>query len=194
MLDKIKTRRGHLGGSVEHLEGKGGESVVAILRFLCSNIRLCRLRTEWLAPVSKYWTYRSHTGVYRPSKPISLPSIDGGFTLTDSRLSWERNWVRTQLGTDPQISQPMCCGLYREPFFSGAVALSIVVDDFMNVCHARGLPTENVCGAYVDWREKRMYRVDRVFSYMLYIDSNHRDSRIWVTACLWLSSSSNLLD
>jgi hypothetical protein len=82
------------------------------------------------------------------------------------------------LGTDPQISQPMCYGLCRELFFSGAVALSIVVDDFMKVCHVRGLPAENVCGAYVDWREKRMYRVDRVFSYMLYIDSNHRDSRI----------------
>jgi hypothetical protein len=82
------------------------------------------------------------------------------------------------LGTDPQISQPMCCGLCQELFFSGAVALSIVVDDFMKVCHVRGLPAKNVCGAYVDWREKRMYRVDRVFPYMLYIDSNHRDSRI----------------
>jgi hypothetical protein len=30
---------------VEHSEGKGGESVVAILRFLCGSPRLCRLRT-----------------------------------------------------------------------------------------------------------------------------------------------------
>jgi hypothetical protein len=29
----MKTGRGHLGGSVELSEGKGGESVVAILRF-----------------------------------------------------------------------------------------------------------------------------------------------------------------
>jgi hypothetical protein len=30
MLDKMETGHGHLGGSVEHLEGKGGESAVAI--------------------------------------------------------------------------------------------------------------------------------------------------------------------
>jgi hypothetical protein len=29
----METGRGHLGGSVEHLEGKGGESVVVILKF-----------------------------------------------------------------------------------------------------------------------------------------------------------------
>jgi hypothetical protein len=50
----METRRGHLGELVEHLEGKGGESVVAILRFLCGSPRLSRLRTEGLIPVSKY--------------------------------------------------------------------------------------------------------------------------------------------
>jgi hypothetical protein len=39
---------------VEYSEGKGGESVVAILKFLCSSPRLCWLRTEGLLPVSKY--------------------------------------------------------------------------------------------------------------------------------------------
>jgi hypothetical protein len=32
-VDKMETGRGHLGGSVEPSEGKGGESVVAIPRF-----------------------------------------------------------------------------------------------------------------------------------------------------------------
>jgi hypothetical protein len=50
----METRRGHLGGLVEHSEGKGGESVMVILRFLCGSSRLCRLRTEGLVPVSKY--------------------------------------------------------------------------------------------------------------------------------------------
>jgi hypothetical protein len=54
MLDKIETGRGHLGGIVEHLEGKGGESDVAILRFLCGSPRLCRLKTEGLIPMRKY--------------------------------------------------------------------------------------------------------------------------------------------
>jgi hypothetical protein len=54
MLDKMETGWGHLGGPVEHLEGKGGESVVVIPRFLCGSPRLCRLRTEELVPVRKY--------------------------------------------------------------------------------------------------------------------------------------------
>jgi hypothetical protein len=39
---------------MEHSEGKDGESVMAILMFLCGSPRLCRLRTEGLIPVSKY--------------------------------------------------------------------------------------------------------------------------------------------
>jgi hypothetical protein len=39
---------------VEHSEGKGGKSDVAISRFLCDSPRLCRLRTEGLVPMSKY--------------------------------------------------------------------------------------------------------------------------------------------
>jgi hypothetical protein len=46
MLDKMETKRGHLGGLVEHSEGKGGKSVVAILRFLCGSPHLCWLRTD----------------------------------------------------------------------------------------------------------------------------------------------------
>jgi hypothetical protein len=36
-----------------------------------------------------------------------------------------------KLGTDPWIGQPACCGLYWEPFFSGAVALLNSVDDYV---------------------------------------------------------------
>jgi hypothetical protein len=54
MLDKMETERSHLGGSVEHLEGKGGESDAAIPRFLCGSPGLYRLRTEGLVTVRKY--------------------------------------------------------------------------------------------------------------------------------------------
>jgi hypothetical protein len=37
-------------GSVEHSEGKGGESVVAILRFVCGSPHPCRLRTVLFWP------------------------------------------------------------------------------------------------------------------------------------------------
>jgi hypothetical protein len=55
-----------------------------------------------------------------------------------------------KLGTDPRIGQPACCGLCREPFFSGAVALLNSVDDCVKHCHVRGLSARSVRGAYVD--------------------------------------------
>jgi hypothetical protein len=44
--------------------------------------------------------------------------------------------LEEKLGTDPKIGQPVCCALYREPFFSGAVVLFIAVDDFAKGCYA----------------------------------------------------------
>jgi hypothetical protein len=43
-------RAGQVGGSVEHSEGKGRESDVAILRFLCGSRRPCWLRTALFWP------------------------------------------------------------------------------------------------------------------------------------------------
>jgi hypothetical protein len=80
-------------------------------------------------------------------------------------------FICEKLGTDPRIGQSACCGLCREPFFSGAVALSIAVDDFTKGCHVHGLLVGSVRGAYVDWHRKRTWGL-----------------------CLWLPSSSNLLD
>jgi hypothetical protein len=54
MMDIMETERGHLEGPVEHSEGKGGKSVVAISRFLCGSRHLCWLRIEGLVPMSKY--------------------------------------------------------------------------------------------------------------------------------------------
>jgi hypothetical protein len=83
-----------------------------------------------------------------------------------------------KLGMDLRIGQPVCYGLCREPFFSEAVALLNSVDDYVKGCHVWGLPTRSIHRAYVDWRGKRTYRVDRVFPYRVYIDSNHHNSRI----------------
>jgi hypothetical protein len=69
--------------------------------------------------------YRSHAGVYVPGKPSSLLSTEGGFAPTASIVT-----LGKKLGMDPRIGQPACCGLYRDSFFSAAVALSIIVDDF----------------------------------------------------------------
>jgi hypothetical protein len=185
----METGRDHLGGSVEHSEEKGGESAVTILRFLCDSPRLCRLRTEGLVPMSKYWTYRSHAGDYGSSKPSSRLVTEAWLFPTISLAV-----VGEKLGTDPWISQLAYCGLCREPFFSGAMDLFKSVDDCTKGCHVRGLSVGSVHQAYVDWRGKHTCRVGRVFPCRVYIALNHRDSHIWVTACSWLPSSSNLLD
>jgi hypothetical protein len=85
---------------------------------------------------------------------------------------------REKLGTNPRIGQLMRCGLYQEPFFSGAVALLNSVGDCVKGCHVRELPVGSVCGAYVDWCGKRLCCVDRVFPCRVYTNSNHRDSQI----------------
>jgi hypothetical protein len=68
---------------------------------------------------------------YGPDKPSSLSSIEGRFTPTASMTV-----LREKLGMDPQIGQPVCCALGREPFFSRAVALSVTVDHFVKGCYA----------------------------------------------------------
>jgi hypothetical protein len=68
---------------------------------------------------------------YGPDKPNSLPSTEGGFTPTASMAV-----LGEKLGTDSQIGQPVCYVLCWEPFFLGAVTLSIAVDDFAKGCYA----------------------------------------------------------
>jgi hypothetical protein len=67
---------------------------------------------------------------YVPDKPSIPPSTDGGFTSTASIAG-----SGEKLSTDPRIGQPSYCGLCQEPFFSGAVALSIAVDDDAKDCY-----------------------------------------------------------
>jgi hypothetical protein len=149
---------------------------------------LCRLRTDGLVPMSKYWTYRSYAG------DIGLVSLVAGrpqvldLSLLLQWLSWERNWGGSQapLSRAERWSQ--------EHFFSGAVVSVQPCWWLIKGCHVRGPHVGSVRRAYVDRCGKRTCRVSRVFPYKVYIDSNRRDSRIWVTACSWLPLSSNLLD
>jgi hypothetical protein len=145
--------------------------------------RLCRLMTDGLTPTSKYWIYRSHTGVYGPSKPINLPSTEGDFTPTASMAG-----SREKLGTDPRIGQPSCCALCREPFFLGAVTLSIAVDDDAKGWYMWTTWDTYGLGPYADWAWNVCDVLVGVFLCRVYNDLNRRDSQIWVTACLWQSS------
>jgi hypothetical protein len=173
----METRRGHLEGSVEHSEGKGGESAVVILRFLCGSLHLCRLMAEGLVPTNKYWTYRSHADVMGSVNLVACCwqmfvfhyCFNGG---VERETGWRTYRSLSRVG-----------GLCQESFFSRAVGSVQRCWWLVKGCHVHELPAESVRQAYVDWRAKCTCHVDRVFPCRVYIDSNHRDSRIWVTAC-----------
>jgi hypothetical protein len=132
--------QGHLGGPVEHSKGNGGESVVATLRFLCDSLHLCRLSTEGLVPVSKYWTYRSHISDMGPVNLVACHQHVLGLSALLQWLCWERNrgGSREPLSWAERWS--------REHFFSGAVYPSNPVDDSRKVATYRDHPQEAYTG------------------------------------------------
>jgi hypothetical protein len=118
----------------------------------CST-RLCRLRTDGLAPASKYWTYWSHAGDMVPLSLVAGHQQKIGFAPTTSMaVSGEK------LGTDPRISQLTYCGLCWETFFSGAVALPNSIDDYVKGCYA--LTVCNVCGMLVGFLLQGVHRFE----------------------------------
>jgi hypothetical protein len=70
-----------------------------------------------------------------------------------------------KLGGDPQINQPTVWFLCRGPYFSGVVGSVQLYQGSVKGCHIR-----LVMSAYVSFVSG--------FSYMMYIDLNHRDS--WI--------------
>jgi hypothetical protein len=105
------------------------------------NPRLSRLRTDGLAPASKYLTYRSHAGDMSSVSLVASCRQRVALPLTASLAG-----SGEKLGIDPQIGQPAYWGLCRESLFSGAVTLSIVVNDFVKCCQVRASPAGSVHG------------------------------------------------
>jgi hypothetical protein len=89
------------------------------------------VKDRWVGPCEQVLNIAITCWRYGSGKPINLQSIEGGFTPTASMAV-----LGEKFGTDPRIGQPTWCGLCREPFFSGAVALPIAVDDFAKGCYA----------------------------------------------------------
>jgi hypothetical protein len=175
---------GPLGKSGDNWLGKSGSEYVASRHLKFGSPRLCRLRTVRLAPASKYWTYRSHAG---DMGPVSL--VVG---------------CQQELGFSPLLFG--CCG--REAGYGPADRMIVVLwivsgalllgcSGSVQICwwlYERLLYVDHM-GYVWSWTIRglsveSLWHVGRVFSYRVYIDSNHRDSQIWVTTCLWQSSRS----
>jgi hypothetical protein len=84
-----------LGGKWRPLARKVGEWFVESQHLQCCSPHLCQLRTNGLALMSKYWTYRSHVG---DMGLVSLVAYCQQRVRLPPLLQWlalERNWVRT---------------------------------------------------------------------------------------------------
>jgi hypothetical protein len=140
---------------------------------------MCRLRTDGLAPVSKYWTYQSHAGVYGPSKPTSPLSTNVWLSPLLHWLARERNWGWTRGSINrcavDCVESPFSQEQWLYP------TLSMMCEGFLYVDHVRYVWSWTIRGLSVE----SMWRVGRIFPCRVYIDSNRRDSRILETACLW---------
>jgi hypothetical protein len=151
--------------------GKVGEWCVESQYLQGCSPHLCLLRTDGLAPVSKYWTYRLHAGVMGLVSWGSCATTWSKPLSPTPRLSWGRGNEVTQ-----DTAGPVCL---RSPrLLSGVGACFVLVGT------SERLPTR-ITGDVWSWtiREssvKSVWRVDRIFPYMVYIDSNRRESWIWV--------------
>jgi hypothetical protein len=146
--------------------------------------RLCRLRTIRLAPMSKYWTYRSHDSDMSPVNLVACYWWVFGF------LHCFIGWLGRENGYGPVDRSIGVLVIVSRALFLRSSDSVQLCRRLMEGCHVRGPPVGSVCRAYVNWCGKRTCRVGRVFPCRVYIDSNRRDSQIWVTACSWQSSRS----
>jgi hypothetical protein len=152
--------------------GKVGEWNVESWHLQGCSPCLCWLRTDGLALASKYWTYWSHTGVMGLvswgscvttwSKPLSpTPRLSWG---RKNEVTWDDG--RASLSWSPRLL--LCVG-----------ACFILVET------SERLPTWTTgdvwSGPIRESSMESVWHVDGVFPCMVYIDSNRRNSRIWVS-------------
>jgi hypothetical protein len=166
--------------------GKVGECDVTSRHLQGCSPCLCRLRADGLAPVSKYWTYWLHAGDMGLVNLVAYHQQVLGLSTLLQWLCWERNWGRSRgpLGRAKRWSQ--------EHFFSRAVHLSNSVDDSQNVAMCGSREIYMVEG-HTRTEHRKCVAYWSGFPYRVYIDSNHRDSRKWVTTCLRPSTCSSLM-
>jgi hypothetical protein len=136
-------------------------------------LRLYRLRTVGLAPVSKYWTYRLHADVMDPVNWCSCvttwlktlsPLLQG--YREGGRMRWPKMTAR-----------PICL---RSPRLLPGVGTCFIL-----VGTNERLPTRTTrdvwFGTIRKSSMKNVWHVDPIFPCRVYINSNRRDSQIWVS-------------
>jgi hypothetical protein len=173
---------GPIGGKGRPSVGKVREWYVESRHLQGCSPRLCQLRT----PVSKYWTYRSHTGIYGPSKPSSwLPS--------DAWLCphYFIGWLGRETGYGPADRSAGVLWIVSGALFLGSSGPTQLCwwlcERLLYVDHVRYVWSWTIHGLSVEsvWCVGRIFPcrvyIDSIFPCRMYINSNRRDSKIWVT-------------
>jgi hypothetical protein len=174
---------GPLGGKWRPPVEKVGEWYMKSQHLQGCSSCLSQLMSDGLAPTSKYWMYRSHTGVYGSSKPSSLLSTDIWFCP-----HCFIGWLRRETGYGPIDQSASVLWIVSGALFLGSSDPAQLCwwlrEMLLHMEHVRYVWSWTIRGLSMG----SVWRIGRVFPYRVYIDSNRRDSRIWVTACLWQSS------
>jgi hypothetical protein len=162
--------------------GKVGEWYVKSRHLQGCGPRLCRLRTDGLAPASKYWTYRSHVGDMCPVSLVAHYRQKFDLRLLLHLLACERNWVRTHRSIDRRAED--CVG---SPFSQEQW------DPFKSVGNLWKIAMRWPREIYMVWdhtRTERGMRVTCWSSFPLHGVHRFESSRLsdMSIACLWQSS------
>jgi hypothetical protein len=88
------------------------------------------VKDRWVGPREQVLNVLITCQRYGPDKPSSRLSTEACLFPTASLAV-----MGEKLGMDPRTSQPSCCGLGQEPFFSGVVDLVKFVDDYTKDCY-----------------------------------------------------------
>jgi hypothetical protein len=90
-------------------------------------------------------------------------------------------WLRREIGYGPTGRSTGMLWIVSGALFLGSSDSVQLCRWLMKSCYVWRLPIGSVHRAYVEWHEKRTCHIGLIFPCRVYIDSNRRDSQIWVS-------------
>jgi hypothetical protein len=146
------------------------------------------VKDRWVGPVEQTLNVPIACRWYGPGKPSSLLSIDVWLSPLLHWLAQERKWVRTRGSVIWRAMDYVGSPFSQERWVYST--LSMTHERLLYVDHMRYVWSRAIRGPDVE----SLWRVGWVFPCRVNIDSNHRDTQIWVTAYSWQSSHSKLME
>jgi hypothetical protein len=147
------------------------------------------VKNRWVGPREQVLNIPITCRWYVSDKPSSRPSIE--CWLCPPLLHWlarERNWVQTYGSVSRHVMDCVMSPFSQEqcpPQLCGRLHKRLLCVD-----HVRYIWSRTICGSSVGY----VWRVGQVFPCRVYIDSNRRDSQVWVPLVCGSHHVDNLTD